>query len=82
MNDITELESPTRASSHDIEDHADDHKQFNAQAKQLKSLVQKILDTPNVDVAKVERIKQSISRGEYQINSMDIAKKLVNSTEE
>lgn len=76
MNDITELESPMLASE------TEDDNQFNDQAKQLKSLVQGILDAPELDTVKVNRIKQSIVNGDYQIDAANISKKIIESIEE
>lgn len=78
MNDITELDSPSQAATQDKSDT--NNPPFNDHAKQLKSLVQGILDAPELDTVKVDKIKQSIAKGEYKVDSTNIAKQIIEST--
>lgn len=43
----------------------------------LALLEQKLADVPEVDVARVEAIKQSIDDGSYQIDSQELARKMI-----
>ncbi|TGG96004.1 flagellar biosynthesis anti-sigma factor FlgM [Natronospirillum operosum] len=45
-----------------------DSVQLSSQVQSLQSLEAKIKDMPDVDEAKVERIKSAIANGEYEIN--------------
>ena len=50
---------------------------ISQQARQLNDIQQALLDTPEVDQAKVDAIRQSIENGEYEINSSKIAEKMI-----
>jgi len=43
----------------------------------LALLEQKLADVPEVDVARVEAIKQSIDDGSYQIDSQELARNMI-----
>jgi len=43
----------------------------------LALLEQKLADVPEVDTARVEAIKQSIDDGSYQIDSQELARKMI-----
>lgn len=43
----------------------------------LALLEQKLTDVPEVDTARVEAIKQSIEDGSYQIDSQELARKMI-----
>lgn len=43
----------------------------------LALLEQKLADVPEVDAARVEAIKQSIDDGSYQIDSQELARKMI-----
>ena len=70
---------------------ADDAKPADAQktdvnlsprALQLKQLESQLAAIPVVDRARVDSIKQAITRGEYTINTGNIAENLLNSVKE
>lgn len=46
-------------------------------ASQLKSLEQKLAKQPDVDQAHVNRVREAIHRGEYQINPERVADKML-----
>lgn len=43
----------------------------------LALLEQSLAEVPDVDIAKVEAIKQAIEDGSYQIDSMELARKMI-----
>jgi negative regulator of flagellin synthesis FlgM len=51
--------------------------QLSSQAQAFEKLEAKILSSEGVDKAKVEDIKQQISNGSYEINSGNIADKIL-----
>ncbi|MHB1093220.1 flagellar biosynthesis anti-sigma factor FlgM [Thiobacillus sp.] len=55
---------------------------LSPQALQLKQLESQLAAIPVVDRARVDSIKQAITRGEYTINTGNIAENLLNSVKE
>lgn len=55
---------------------------LSPQARQLKQLESQLAAIPVVDRARVDSIKQAITRGEYSINTGNIAENLLNSVKE
>lgn len=55
---------------------------LSPRALQLKQLESQLAAIPVVDRARVDSIKQAITRGEYTINTGNIAENLLNSVKE
>ncbi|EGG94487.1 Negative regulator of flagellin synthesis flgM [gamma proteobacterium IMCC1989] len=72
--------SPSDASSStakNTEVAAEKNVQLSSQAQTIEKLEAKILSSEGVDSAKVEEIKQQIADGSYEMNSSNIADKLL-----
>ncbi|MGH1462943.1 MAG: flagellar biosynthesis anti-sigma factor FlgM [Neptuniibacter sp.] len=52
--------------------------QLSDAAKALQNVEHKLADTPEVDSERVERLKQDIENGNYQINAERVAEKFLN----
>lgn len=52
--------------------------QLSEAAKALQNVEKKLADTPEVDSARVEKLKQDIENGNYQINAERVAEKFLN----
>lgn len=72
MSDLKELDSPTSRNQ-----SSEEAQKITREANELKLLVQKIIDTPDVDKNKVKEIKQLIANNELPIDSQHIAKAIV-----
>ena len=46
-------------------------------AARLKSLENKLAEQPNVDQSRVDRVKDALARGEYQVNPDRVADKMM-----
>lgn len=55
---------------------------LSPRARQLKQLETQLAAIPVVDRARVDSIKQAITRGEYTINTGNIAENLLNSVKD
>ncbi len=51
--------------------------QLSSSALKLESIKKAVLSAPDVDTAKVERIKGEIARGEYKIGFENLAQRIV-----
>lgn len=51
--------------------------QLSEAAKALQNVEKKLADTPEVDSARVEKLKQAIESGNYQINAERIAERFL-----
>lgn len=58
---------------------AADKVSISSQAKVLSDLESKLSKLPDVDMERVDKLKQAISDGSYQINEQSIADKMLNS---
>lgn len=56
---------------------ADSQVKLSNQAQQLQAIEERLRELPEVDTARVEKIKQAIADGSYQIDSTRIADKLI-----
>lgn len=52
--------------------------QLSEAAKALQNVENKLANTPEVDSARVEKLKQEIESGNYQINAERVAEKFLN----
>ncbi|MCP4596067.1 flagellar biosynthesis anti-sigma factor FlgM [Neptuniibacter sp.] len=52
--------------------------QLSDAAQTLQNVEKKLANTPDVDSARVERLKQEIESGSYQINAERVAEKMLN----
>ncbi|HLV17123.1 MAG TPA: flagellar biosynthesis anti-sigma factor FlgM [Pseudomonas sp.] len=50
---------------------------FSAQAQQLQQITDQLREQPEVDAARVERLRQAIADGSYQVDSQRLAGKLL-----
>ena len=57
---------------------ADAKVQLSDKAQQLQAIEERLRELPEVDSARVERIRQAIADGSYQPDSRRIADKLIN----
>lgn len=53
--------------------------QLSDQAKKLDSLKSSIMNTPDIDQAKVEKIRNALANDEYQVNAENLAEKMLKS---
>ena len=53
--------------------------QLSAEAKTLQSLADKVNSLPDVNLARAEQIKAALENGEYQVNDLVLADKILNS---
>jgi negative regulator of flagellin synthesis FlgM len=60
---------------------ASDNVNFSEASKQLEALKTSLKDIPEVDAQKVAHFKAEIAAGNYQINSNEIAKRMLNNVE-
>ncbi|TRX73269.1 flagellar biosynthesis anti-sigma factor FlgM [Pseudomonas mangiferae] len=51
--------------------------QLSSEAQQLQKITDKLRDLPAVDKERVEKLKQSIADGSYQVDSRKIASKML-----
>ncbi len=51
--------------------------QLSAQAKDIQALEKSLAQQPVVDQERVEKLKQAIADGSYQVNSRSVAEKLL-----
>ena len=56
-----------------------DDVQLSSEAKTLQSLANKINSLPEVNMERAEKIKAALENGEYQINDLVLADKILNS---
>ena len=54
-----------------------DSVKISQQARQLNDVQQAIAHTPDIDAKKIEEIRQSLENGQYEINSGNIAEKML-----
>jgi negative regulator of flagellin synthesis FlgM len=53
--------------------------QLSPEALKLEGIKQAVLSAPDIDTAKVDRIKAQISSGEYKVGFENLAKRMVDS---
>ena len=70
-------ERPTADTQNTGAPAADSQVKLSNQAQQLQAIEERLRELPEVDTARVEKIKQAIADGSYQIDSTRIAEKLI-----
>lgn len=58
---------------------AADKVSISSQAKVLSDLESKLSQLPDVDMERVDKLKQAITDGSYQVNEQSVADKMLNS---
>lgn len=71
-------ESNKKTSTESTNQAGQDSVFLSQEAQVLKQLEAKIADSPAVDMAKVDSIRQAIADGSYSINAESIASKMLN----
>ena len=51
--------------------------QLSSQAQSLRNLEDKLQDAPEVNIARVDAIKQALEEGSYEVNDLVVADKLI-----
>lgn len=71
-------ETTTPAPSNAAQRSADEAKvQVSAEARTVQGILQNLSKTPDIDSAKVSRIKSAIDEGRYQVSAERVADKLI-----
>ena len=73
-NTDTSIKNESSASTASSEDTVS----LSQESKQVSGLQQQLKDSPAVDMAKVETIKQEIANGNYPLDAEKIAQNLIN----
>ncbi len=59
-----------------------DRMNISSKALEIKKLKQKLVDIPEIREERVKQLKESIKKGEYHVDSMLIARKILNEIEQ
>jgi negative regulator of flagellin synthesis FlgM len=70
-------DSGNKPEASNVSGNSQDSVVLSNEAQALKQLEAKIVDSPDVDTAKVESILQAIADGSYTVNADSIAQKLL-----
>lgn len=71
-------ESSTRAQTSNLNSSGQDKVSLTDMASRLKSLEQKLAQQPDVDQARVDKVRNAMARGEYRVNPERVADKMMN----
>ena len=70
---------PTKVSADASAPTAADEVQLSSEAKSLQGLADKVNSLPDVNIERAEKIKGMLERGEYQIDDLVLADKILSS---
>jgi negative regulator of flagellin synthesis FlgM len=79
QNTVDKASSEGKSNLQDSDSSATDSVNLSPEAKSLKALEAQIALSPDVDLQKVDQIKQAIEKGDYTINPETIANKIISS---
>ncbi len=71
-------EGNSRAQTSNATSSGQDKVSLTDMASRLKSLEQKLAQQPDVDQARVDKVRNAMARGEYRVNPERVADKMMN----
>ncbi|MEJ6950162.1 flagellar biosynthesis anti-sigma factor FlgM [Natronospora cellulosivora (SeqCode)] len=80
LNEIQKRYKQQNKQDKSLRNNRADSMSISAQAKQIKEIEKKLAEVPEIRQEKVAKLKESIAKGNYQIDTKALARKILDDT--